>query len=198
MRLFPLTAALLVAFAGEAAAQAGPLHPPAQAGRYQMQPVEGGVARLDTETGELTLCRIEGSAMSCAAPTSAEALPPAASSPDALDALEQRVGRLEEAMRVVGKRQDRLPGRAADDPQNLDEALGQMKLDEALGQMKLDEALGQMKLDEALGQMKHVFRAFRDVMREMEDEEKGGRMPKNEPAPHPDDEDPAGPIPDRT
>lgn len=34
-------------------------------GRYQMQPVEGGVARLDTQTGAVDLCRIEGDALVC-------------------------------------------------------------------------------------------------------------------------------------
>lgn len=35
------------------------------AGRYEMQPVEGGIARLDTATGEVSLCRIEGGRMTC-------------------------------------------------------------------------------------------------------------------------------------
>ncbi|MEC5291877.1 hypothetical protein VSX64_03230 [Aurantimonas sp. C2-6-R+9] len=34
-------------------------------GRYQMQPVEGGIARLDTQTGAVDLCRIEGDALVC-------------------------------------------------------------------------------------------------------------------------------------
>lgn len=36
------------------------------AGRYQLQPVEGGVVRLDTTTGEMTLCRPQGSSLACA------------------------------------------------------------------------------------------------------------------------------------
>lgn len=38
---------------------------PNAAGRYEMQPVEGGIARLDTVTGEVSLCRIETGTMSC-------------------------------------------------------------------------------------------------------------------------------------
>ncbi len=34
-------------------------------GRYQMQPVEGGIARLDTQTGAVDLCRIEDDALVC-------------------------------------------------------------------------------------------------------------------------------------
>ena len=35
------------------------------AGRYAMQPVEGGIARLDTATGEVSLCRIDAGGMTC-------------------------------------------------------------------------------------------------------------------------------------
>lgn len=38
----------------------------APAGRYQLQPVEGGVVRLDTATGEMTLCKAEAGKLACA------------------------------------------------------------------------------------------------------------------------------------
>lgn len=36
------------------------------AGRYQLQPVEGGVVRLDTATGAMALCKAGAGALDCA------------------------------------------------------------------------------------------------------------------------------------
>ncbi len=36
-----------------------------EAGRYQMQKTETGVARLDTQTGEMTLCREQAGELVC-------------------------------------------------------------------------------------------------------------------------------------
>ncbi|MCD2174598.1 hypothetical protein [Rhizobium sp. C4] len=65
----------------------------APAGRYQLQPVEGGVVRLDTATGEMTLCKSDAGKLTCAA----AAATPAASAPAASDiaALKARVDALE-------------------------------------------------------------------------------------------------------
>ncbi|HDZ74102.1 MAG TPA: hypothetical protein ENH55_15365 [Aurantimonas coralicida] len=41
-------------------------------GRYQMQPVEGGIARLDTQTGAVDLCRVDGDAMVCTGSSDAQ------------------------------------------------------------------------------------------------------------------------------
>ncbi len=65
------------------------------AGRYQLQPVEGGVVRLDTATGEMTLCKPDAGKLACAPSATASANTPAASDIAALnarvDALERQV-----------------------------------------------------------------------------------------------------------
>ncbi|KQT54502.1 hypothetical protein ASG43_02605 [Aureimonas sp. Leaf454] len=45
-------------------AQTAPGGEPAP-GRYQFQPVEGGLAKLDTATGEITICRVDPARMVC-------------------------------------------------------------------------------------------------------------------------------------
>ncbi|MBC8130696.1 MAG: hypothetical protein H7Y08_10300 [Rhizobiaceae bacterium] len=67
-----LGGATLVVVGGAAMAQSivpGPNAAPAGAstpsGRFEMQPVEGGIARLDTMTGEVSFCRLEASRMTC-------------------------------------------------------------------------------------------------------------------------------------
>ncbi len=63
------------------------------AGRYQLQPVEGGVVRLDTATGEMTLCKADAGKLACAPSASATTT----TSPAAADvaALKARVEALE-------------------------------------------------------------------------------------------------------
>lgn len=56
---------------------------PGAPGRYQITKVENGVSwRLDTQTGELTACRMERDRLICAKSTDATTLPP--TSPEAL------------------------------------------------------------------------------------------------------------------
>lgn len=65
-------------------------------GRYSMQPVEGGVVRMDNATGEMSLCRVEERKLVC---DEAGARPGRG--------LEERLGRLE-------RRVDRLEGQMKD------------------------------------------------------------------------------------
>lgn len=81
--------------------------------RYQMQAVEGGIARLDTLTGTIDFCRVEAGAVSCAADTAAGA--PDAPGASRLDALEARVEALEKNRRALV------------DPNDADYAIEQMK-----------------------------------------------------------------------
>lgn len=76
----------------------------ASAGRYQLQPVEGGVVRLDTATGEMTLCKADGGKLACAP----SAQMPAANAPAASDlaALKARVDALERQMAGASKGAD--------------------------------------------------------------------------------------------
>ena len=62
------------------------------AARYSMQPVDGGVVRMDNETGEMSLCHVEAKAMVCDGPAGD---PRAGSLQDRVDRLERRVERLE-------------------------------------------------------------------------------------------------------
>lgn len=88
-----LTLAPFLAFAGEA-----------PAGRYQLQPVEGGVVRLDTATGEMTLCKADAGKLACAPSGSATtATAPAAAD---LAALKARVDALERQLAGGSKGSD--------------------------------------------------------------------------------------------
>ncbi|MCP3053562.1 hypothetical protein [Aurantimonas marianensis] len=65
-------------------------------GRYQMQPVEGGIARLDTQTGAVELCRIEGEALVCKGSSDGQQR-----DADRIADLEARVEALEGGKRVL-------------------------------------------------------------------------------------------------
>lgn len=72
---FALVGACLIA--GSAQAQA-----PGENGRYSMSPVEGGFLRLDTRTGEVSMCRPAGDDVRCRA------------APDDVAALQSEIDRL--------------------------------------------------------------------------------------------------------
>jgi hypothetical protein len=60
--------AMMAAWSGQAATES-------KSGRYTMQPVEGGMVRLDTETGVMSLCKQTVGAWSCdAMPDSQQSL----------------------------------------------------------------------------------------------------------------------------
>lgn len=75
----------------------------APAGRYQLQPVEGGVVRLDTATGAMTLCKTEAGKLACAPAADTPAGTPAASD---IAALKARVDALERQMATGSKGAD--------------------------------------------------------------------------------------------
>ena len=57
---------LLLALAAATPAGAQSLLPERTSpGRYELQPIDGGVARLDTLTGEITLCKAEDGSLRC-------------------------------------------------------------------------------------------------------------------------------------
>lgn len=64
------------------------------ADRYAMQPVDGGVVRLDRMTGEMSLCRVEAKKMACDMASDQRSALQAR-----IDRLEKRVLRLEEKVR---------------------------------------------------------------------------------------------------
>lgn len=91
-----VAAAAVVAAAPAAAQEESPQ------GRYQMQPVEDGLARLDTRTGEIAFCRAEGATISCDGSRGAVG----GDAGSRLDALERRVEALEKRGRALVDRQD--------------------------------------------------------------------------------------------
>ena len=74
------------------------------AGRYQLQPVEGGVVRLDTATGEMTLCKADVGKLACSPSASATTT----TSPAAADvaALKARIEALERQLATTSKAPD--------------------------------------------------------------------------------------------
>lgn len=99
---------LAACFASPAVAQMpAPAGEPA-AGRYQFQPVEGGLARLDTATGEIAICRVDpvhlacdlGPAAPAAGPAAAPSRPPADGADDA--EFDRALGRMKRALRAFG------------------------------------------------------------------------------------------------
>lgn len=63
-------------------------------GRYQLQPVDGGVVRLDTATGEMALCKAGAGALDCVAVTPGSAAPDVTDLRARVEALERQVATL--------------------------------------------------------------------------------------------------------
>ncbi|MCQ8783312.1 hypothetical protein [Mangrovibrevibacter kandeliae] len=155
--------------------------PPA---RYQMQPVEGGIARLDTETGAITLCRPQAGIMVCARGEdgASAAVPPGdvtadPSAPEAEDTASPPQGDRARPGNPAGSGPS-LPG--------LERRLTQLEARVA-GLEKRLQATGASTSDEedfqkSLGQARQVFQMFRDIVREMDEDRR----------------DPAEPTPNRT
>ncbi|MCB8839520.1 hypothetical protein [Aurantimonas sp. VKM B-3413] len=144
--LVSLAAACSTGLTAPALAQSGIIDPPT--GRYQMMPVDGGVARLDTATGTVELCQAKGDRMVCGDTSGLAPLPSgSAPAPDLdaegdadtettdlqgrLDALDDRVAELEAAQRDT---------------------------------LKLPDT------DEAITQMHKLFRGFADIAKELDRE----------------------------
>lgn len=102
-------------------------------GRYAIQPVDGGIARLDTVTGEVSFCRVEAGGMTCRPSEDRAAL----ESDDRAPA--------DEAARLRGGKTESEKSAAAEDAE----------------------------FERAIGRMRQVFRVFRDIAREFDDEPKG-------------------------
>ncbi|MBO6553744.1 MAG: hypothetical protein JJ926_15045 [Roseitalea sp.] len=92
----------------------------ADAGRYVMEPTEDGFVRMDTETGEMSVCALEGDEVVCRLGADERA-----AFFDALDALEARVAVLERRLNSgAGSaiERDGLP-----DPEEFERGLGYME-----------------------------------------------------------------------
>ena len=74
------------------------LAPDSENGRFTMNPVEGGVMRLDTRTGKISVCRQRGAAWACEA-----AADDRAAYEQEISRLQDKVTRLEGELRAGGK-----------------------------------------------------------------------------------------------
>lgn len=110
--------------------------------RYALAPIEGGILRLDTITGEVSRCAGEGEQMIC------RLLPDERTAyVDAIDALEARVKTLEDQVAQLQDPTANLrPRKPAIDP--------------------ADEA----ELEQAFDMMQKMMRRFFDMVREFKDE----------------------------
>jgi hypothetical protein len=74
------------------------LTPDSENGRFTMSPVEGGVMRLDTRTGKISVCRQKGAAWACEA-----AADDRAAYEQEIARLQDKVAKLEGDLRAGGK-----------------------------------------------------------------------------------------------
>lgn len=127
--------AALVVAGGAAMAQSLVPDTASTNGRYQMQPVEGGVARLDTATGEMSFCRIEQGRMACQ-PSEEDRV-----------RLEARIRELSSPVPVV--------------PEGRAEALTPQPLSPTGEDAEIDRAIGRMK--QVFRAFRDIAREFEDV-----------------------------------
>lgn len=162
MRLSTSLAALLTALAltaGGATAQERP-------GRYSMSPTEGGVLRLDTESGAVSFCSRRSGEWSCA--PVAESRPP----------VDQEVARLErenKELKAEVKRLEALMNLDLDKDQKSDapKPEGEKRADRPGFKLDLPS---EQDVDKALTYVERMYKKFRDKMKEMQ-REGAGRTP---------------------
>lgn len=145
MRLPILVAAVVSALATPAAAQPTPTERP---GRYALQAIDGGILRLDTETGTMALCTRQGSQLACEAVAVAEP-----------DKEVERLGRENRDLRAEVKRLEDL---LANPPQ----APGSQARRGPKFELPTEE-----DVDKALNYVERMFKKFRDRLKDLE----GGR-----------------------
>ncbi len=83
------------------------LTPDSENGRFTMSPVEGGVMRLDTRTGKISVCRQRGEAWACEA-----AADDRAAYEQEISRLQEKVTKLEGQLRSGEKTEMKLPSDA--------------------------------------------------------------------------------------
>lgn len=83
------------------------LTPDSENGRFTMSPVEGGVMRLDTRTGKISICRQRGEAWACEA-----AADDRAAYEQEIARLQDKVTKLERGIRTDDKTEMKLPSDA--------------------------------------------------------------------------------------
>ena len=124
-----------------------------KAGRYTMAPADGGFARLDTETGAMSLCTRKSGQWAC------EEMP--------------------DATKDLRKENDRLAAENKElkaDIRRMEEMLGLGGEKEKDGEKRAERPGGKLQLpseedvDKALGYIERMFKKFRDKMKQFENE----------------------------
>jgi len=101
---------LTLALASPAVAQVidnSKLAPESENGRFTMSPVAGGVMRMDTRTGKISICRQKGDAWACEA-----AADDRAAYEQEIARLQEKVAKLERELRTGDKTEMKLPSDA--------------------------------------------------------------------------------------
>lgn len=121
-------------------------------GRYVMQPVGGGVLRLDTETGQMALCTVSGAGVVCEP----------VQEPAATDRQAERLAAENRELKAEIKRLEEMLAEAARAP--------------AVRQPRL-ELPSEEDVDKALSYMERMVKKFRDKMKELDAEPgRGNRL----------------------
>lgn len=125
--------------------------PPATGGRFTMQPVEGGVLRLDTDNGTLSMCKQRSGSWECQ------------STPDeraALDKEIQRLAKENDELKGAVRRLEELAGIPSDKPQ-------------AKRGGGVSGLPGPEDVDKAMTYLNSMLKKFREKLKEFEDIEPG-------------------------
>lgn len=141
-------------------------------GRYQIEPVNGGLARLDTNTGRIDFCRADAGAIRCEAPGAQPAAPTEAPSVPA------EAGAEESTAPSDGERIDALEKRVA-------------KLEAAIGRPLIDKKAA----DAALDHVQSMLQNFADMIGRLEERHRTTPSPDTDSG---NDDDRATIVPDRT
>lgn len=140
---------LLVAGTSIAAAQDRP-------GRFTMSPVEGGFARLDTETGAMSICKAQPKDVNAATPWLCQPMGDAAAD---VQAQTRKLEAENKDLRAEIKRMEDLLGLNGDKPKSEERHAGHPP-----GLNLPSEA----EVDRALSYMERMIKKFQDSMRRLE------------------------------
>ena len=176
MRLTLIGAGLALAMLHPAQAQTPPKTPPESA-RFTMQPVEGGLMKLDTTTGTMSFCSAKAGG-SGAGTWVCEAVPEDRAALEAeISRLQRRVAELEKGRAGTGTGvPDIMAPPSAEAPKDAPKDEPSGPPDAAKPLPKSDQELSdeaRKRLDQAMDMVEQVFRRFFDMVDRLRREEGG-------------------------